>query len=161
MYRMLLLLAAIGIAAASPAAAGTHYRYETERSVAFTDKLENVPSRYRDTAVAIESQSIFDYERTTVSEQTSPPAPRPIEGAIAGVTPRPQAVASVITVPDTVSVDIGGGVSIHASNAEDEPILVERNVPRFVDGHLWYYTIVRRGDKVLAETREHGVTVTQ
>ena len=154
MHRMLLLLAAIGIAAASPAAAGTYYRYETERSVAFTDKLENVPSRYRDTAVAIESQTLLDYERTTVSEQATPPAPRPVEGAIAGVTPRPQALASVIAVPDTVSVEIGGGVSISTDEAHDEPLRVEHDVFRWEDGRYTRFTIIRRGDKILAEIRE-------
>ena len=148
MHGMLLLLAAFGIAAASPAAAGSWYRYETERSVAFTDDLENVPSRYRDTAVAIESQALFDYERATLTEPATPPAARPVEDAV------------VLPTGESVSIDIGGGVSIHASDAGDEPILVERNIPRFVDGELWYYTIVRRGDRVLAETREHGLTVT-
>jgi hypothetical protein len=157
---MLLLLAAIGIAAASPAAAGTYYRYETERSVAFTDKLDNVPSRYRDTAVAIESETIFDYERATVSEQLSPPAPRPLEGAIAGVRSGDHG-AVVRPAPEPVSVDVGGGIRVDVSDTQDEPIIVERNIPRFVDGELWFYTIVSRGDKVLAETREHGLTVTR
>ena len=156
MHRMLLLLVAIGMGAASPAAAGTWYRYETERSVAFTDQLENVPSRYRDTAVAIESQTLFDYERATVTEAATPPAPRPVEDATSD-----RGGAVLLPATESVSIDVGGGVSIQASDVGDEPILVERNVPRFVDGELWYYTVVRRGDRVLAETREHGLTVTR
>ena len=157
--RMMLPVFVFSVAwlAVGAAAATTYYRYETERSVAFTDKLENVPERYRESAVPMLAGDIASYERTTIAED-HPPRPRPGRlDAIDASQAAPRAAAAPRT-PIIVYDDTGVTIMAERGDPEDPdsnvPIRVEKDVFRFEEGTIWKYTIVRRGDRVLAEIRE-------
>lgn len=149
-------LAAFGAIAAlaAPVLAGadTIYRYETESgSIAFTDDRERVPKLYRDGARAIEAESLFDYERTTIAQAGARRAAAPAAALVEEEAPP----VAALTRADLIALDLAPGVRIEVSEGPTaEPIRVDHEVLRWDEGRLWRFTIIRRGDEVLAEIRE-------
>jgi hypothetical protein len=130
-------------------ATAEYYRYETENgSVAFTDDPEQIPTRYRDSAVPLAEQSLHDYERTTRVEpdarrQAAPETDRAIQ---------PQVEAPA----ETVTLSAGEGMNFDVPANSVEPIRIEKRIMRpHPDGKgTAEYTIVRQGDRVLMEVVE-------
>lgn len=138
------------------AEATTFYRYQTERSVAFTDKLENVPERYRESAVPVLAEDLSSYEKTTIAED-HPPTPRP--GRLDAIDAEQAAPRTAVRAPAPAPFVVYDttGVTIMADGNDPDgqgPIRVERNVYRWEEGSLYQYTVIRRGERVLAEIRE-------
>ncbi len=158
MLKLSILLATLALSTAAVAAASTYYRYETENgSIAFTDDRETIPERYQKGARMIVGQSLFDYERTTISDRaaTRPegvPHPGTVELA-------PEEVAA-LGIP-TISVEVAPGVFVEVpvdQTGSEEPINVEQGwVQR--DGTLYPYTVVKRGDEVLLETYDQDLPI--
>ena len=150
-----LVLPLVWMVSGNALAAETFYRYETEKSIAYTDKLENVPERYRESAVPVLAEDLFSYSRTTIAEN-HPPTPRPgrLDAIDASQAP-PRAAAAPARQPIVVYDQTGVTVMADGEDPDNEgPVRVERNVYRWEEGSLYQYTVVRRGERVLAEIRE-------
>ncbi len=156
MRKFAVVLVSLALVSAGVAVADTYYRYETETAVTFTDDLERIPVRYRDSARMFEAKSLFDYERATVAEKgatrIAPAAPMVGLGALELPDPEGSAL-------ETITVDLGGGVSVDVPvGANDEPIRVEHSWDyRERDGTIALYPVtqVKQGDRVLLETYDH------
>ncbi len=137
--------------------ARSYYRFETESgSVAFTDELARVPARYRDDAQAVLPRSLMDYERTTISERGASSAARvvPLQPRDPAPAQQPSAIPLEVLVPPMISVRAGPDVNIDVPMDAAEPIRIDRHVWRWEDGRLYRFTVIRRGDQVLAEIRD-------
>ena len=128
------------------AEATTFYRYQTERSVAFTDKLENVPERYRDSIEEVEPASIHDYSRATHTERLADPMVRS--------TPEEPRAAPAPAV-STVTLEVGPGVFVDVPTGEGtEPVTVHKGWTRDDSEQVYPYTIVKQGERVILDLRD-------
>ena len=150
----LLVLGAFGFWLPLPAGA-EYYRYETDNgSLAFTDDPEQIPARYRDSAVAVPEQSLHDWNRTTHVEPAPALPPRAAKASpqrLRQVKSEAAPARDVVTL-NGIDGDIDVGVDVTARS--DEPIIVEKRVMRSDGIGTVEYTIVRQGDRVLMEIRE-------
>lgn len=158
MLKLSILLATVAVSTAAVAVADTYYRYETENgSIAFTDDRETIPERYQKGARLIEGKSLFDYERTTISEAA---ATRPDGIPHPGMVELAPEEAASLGIP-TVSLEVAPGVFVDVpvdQSDSEEPINVEQGwVQR--DGALYPYTTVKRGDEVLIHTYDQDLPI--
>jgi hypothetical protein len=150
MRTKLLLSLLIGLLALPAAAGAEMYRYETdEGTVAFTDDLKRVPSRYRATVETVTTQSFWDYSRLTIV-----PRGATTEAGSSLVGPQDlaaapnEAPASMID-PPRVQVELSEGIQATFQADPQSPIEVSREY-RWVDGRYTPHTVVRQGDRILA-----------
>jgi hypothetical protein len=163
--------ATLALALAPQLAAADYWRYETETGgIAFTDDPKGIPAKYKDGAVAVKEESLFDYARLSVVDPVPAAAPTragvaPQDSAVpvfAWPVPQPQAPAA--GAGSSVSLNVGGlQMNIEGDGDEDEPLVVDRGQYQDMDGEFFDHggitsptTIVRRGDKPLAYIDERG-----
>lgn len=137
--------------------AETYYRYETDSgSIAFTDERERIPTRYRESVTDVPASSLFDYAHTTLSESgasaVAPPKELPTGAAL-----EPGEVGLQGELPERLALEIGDGVSLSIPTDPSERITVTRDVLRWEDGLLRRYTIIKRGDRIIAEIGSQGL----
>jgi hypothetical protein len=145
-----LVLTLVWIAAVLPvtgnAAETVYYRYFTEKSVAYTDDLENVPERYRDSVEEVEPTSIHDYSRATHTERIADPMVRP-------APEKPEAAPAPGV--STVTIEVGPGVFVDVPTGEGtEPVTVHKGWTRDDSEQVYPYTIVKQGDRILLDLRD-------
>lgn len=160
--------AAFALALAPQLAAGDYWRYETETGgIAFTDDPKGIPAKYRDSAVAVKEESLFDYSRLSVVDpvRVAPThagaAKEPAVPVFAWPVPQPEAPASS---GSRVTLNVGGlQLDVEGDGDEDEPLVVDRGQYEDLDGNYFDHggimsptTIVRRGNKPLAYIDERG-----
>ena len=139
-----------------------YYSYTKENgTTGYADELRQVPERYRDSAKRHADQPLAEYPRLTAS------APAPVRAAPRCTVPCDETseVSGETRAQRgrTVSDEISGGregrvlliepapeVIVPVVEDDQEPVHVDRHVPRWADGRSRYFTIVRRGDKPLA-----------
>jgi hypothetical protein len=156
-----LAAAGFALALAPQLAAADYWRYETETGgVAFTDDPKNIPAKYREGAVAVKEESLFDYGRLSVVD---PVRPAPTQAGVAK-EPAVPVFAWPVAQPEappqgsSVSVNVGGmQINVEGDGDEDEPLYVDRGQYQDLDGNYFDHggimsptTIIRRGDKPLA-----------
>jgi hypothetical protein len=134
-----------------PAAAGAEmYRYETdEGTVAFTDDLKRVPSRYRASAETLPTRSFWDYSRLTIVPRG---ATTEAGSSLAGpqdLAAAPEEGPTSMIQPPEVHVELSEGVSTTFQVDPEAPIEVHREY-RWLNGRYTPHTIVRQGDRILA-----------
>ena len=148
MRTKLLLSLLLGLSAVPAAAGAEMYRYETdEGTVAFTDDLKRVPSRYRAGAETLAIQKFWDYPRLTIVPRG---ATTEAGSSLAG--PQDLAAAAEPTAPiepSEVRVELSEGVWATVQADPEAPIEVDHEY-RWVDGRYTPHTIVRQGDRILA-----------
>ena len=150
------LLAICAVLLPALVVAQNYYRYRTDSgSVAFTDDLDQIPARYRDSAEAVQPAPLPDYSRTTVSEPgaglaTTVTSLPDLEELTRQTAREPVKRRPVTLTGGMLSLGIADGVELGVPIDGDELITVRREL-RWEDGKLLQLTIVRRGEKMIAE----------
>lgn len=151
-----ILLVAVTLLVPAIVLAGTYYRYTTDSgSTAFADKLESIPERYRGDAEEIPAQSLFDYERTTITEKQ--PEVKAHEFAPSGSRFDASADAGRGVHTDSgVVIQIDPGVRLTVPEDDDsEPIRVhKRHYTAIETGATQVRTQITRNGQVLVDITE-------
>jgi len=148
-------LAALALMWAAPGAASAEYwAYTTDSGTrAYTDDRDAIPERYRTEAVRESNVPLSDYQRSSTILRH--PDMRSLHDRRVELdAAAPGASGRQVRSPRGVSVDLGGGLEVEVADAGDAPLRVERSVHRWEGGRLHSYTIVKQGDRVLAEIRD-------
>ena len=145
-------IAAAGLPAAD--ARAEYWSYEKDNGTqGYADALKQVPARYRKDAVRHPDRALDDYERFTPSSyvtrrpesQSQAPAPQIV--VVQAPAERPHFGGLIELAPEVF-------VPLEDAESAAEPLRVEAHVGRFEDGRYRYFTIVRRGDRVISEIEE-------
>ena len=146
------LLCLAGIPAAARADV---FAYEQDNGTkAFTDKLERVPAKYKAKVQRRADPKLFEYSRTTII-----PAKPAAKKAAPAVAPAPVAFASGDSLaiqqatPRQALIEVTPGLSIPVDLEDEAPVRVERKY-RWIGGRYAPITIVRQGERVLAEIEQ-------
>ncbi len=153
--------AALGVALAVPAGAGTIYHWRTdEGGYAFADDLKRVPARYRDRVETRETASIQDYARfTPVDGAIEAAETARLEAEVARLRARNAELEARAAAPlarGAGEVEIRATASgepllrLGGTDAGAEPVVIERKRLRTKGLTTRTTTVVRQGDRVLA-----------
>jgi hypothetical protein len=140
-----------------------YYSYTKENgSTGYADELRQVPARYRDSAERHADKPLAEYPRLTESEPVRS-APAAGEKQLCSEEPRGARTIRSGKLVDEISegregrvllIEAAPEVIVPVIEDDEQPVLVDRHVPRWSDGRYRYYTIVRRGDRVISEIEE-------
>ena len=136
------------------------YRYETESgTIAFTDDVNRIPARYRPDAKRQTERGLQSYRRLTVVPRGATYAPKRVFEEES--EPRKPEAAESAPAPATPSLEIAidRRSAIEIPLDSDEPITVLRDQYRYLDdralGTYKPFTVIKQGDKVIAEIEPH------
>jgi hypothetical protein len=153
--RILAQLPVLLVLAASPALAGDFYSYEQDNgTLAFSDEYAKVPARYRPQVEKRSSQGLRAYPRHTEVQRYPNLRGSNPEGV--GELQNPTLVFE--NAQPTMLVNAGQGLQVPVAigMGEDAPKVEVRYAYRWVNGRYTPFTIVRQGDRVLAEIERPG-----
>jgi hypothetical protein len=164
--RMLEMLtaAALGLALATSASAGTLYRWtNADGVIAFSDDLKRIPEAYRASATLVQTSSLASYPRYTPAPVAESKGYRErldahVERMRAlndGVAAEQLAAESPTSRGSLGDVRVNKKLSIaipEQAGASDEPVVVEEHRVRSgnVTTHVY---VVRQGDRILSVMR--------
>jgi len=156
------LFLALALGLAAPVVADTVYTWTTEDgTVAFTDDVKHVPSRYRSNVRVKVLESLEGYHRFTPVEANENLHADDVELAAAQAA-TPGVVAVPVGRSAGISAVVGGsrngsgGVIVPVeSNGSDEPMIIEnRRVKPKNSMATSHETVVKQGDKVIMIKRD-------
>ncbi len=154
-----LVILLTGIAIAGPAAAGNTYSWRTEAGdVAYTDDIENVPTRYRDQVKTRQTEPLADYARFSAQdpEEAENYAERLQDRLIhlqrLNDSLEPQS-ADLPNLVGTATLQVGGSDQVLTLTGADidAPVIVER-IRVMGSGQIAtrHDTYVRQGNRTLS-----------
>jgi hypothetical protein len=148
--RILAQLPVLLILAATPALAGDFFAYEQDNgTLAFSDEFAKVPARYRSNVERRSSQKLTAYSRHTEVQRYPNLRGSNPEGM--GEVRNPGIVFETAKPMMLVNAGQGLQVPVQIDAGEDAPKVEVRYAYRWVNGRYTPFTIVRQGDRVLAE----------